>query len=263
MACGPQDVYKALIAAGASTAQAIGVMANMINESGLNAEANAMDSNGYRSYGLVQWNARSYPNAAQLVTGNCQQDIKAQVKFLALTGGFTAASPDGSGTGAQAAGSFAANYERCQGCQPGGSQYQQRVGNAAKVESWITGGNWPTSSGSGGGGTTTTSSASSDSSTCVIGIPGVPGTSWLNFFGSGNIGQACLVSKSQARAVIGAGLMVTGGLIAAVGLAFIAVFALQRTGIAQTIVNITPAGKLAGAMPKPKPQPKKTDQAAS
>jgi hypothetical protein len=54
---------------------------------------------------------------------------------------------------------------------------------------------------------------------CLIGFGGVPGTSWINdIFGSGgNVGGFCLLSRSQARGMIGAGLMVGG--VAAFGLA--------------------------------------------
>ena len=81
MACtvSPRQVYDALTSAGFSTVQAIGVMANGIAESGLNVETAVMDSNGYMSYGIWQFNAESYPNAKALVTGNCQADLAAQV----------------------------------------------------------------------------------------------------------------------------------------------------------------------------------------
>lgn len=123
---GPAAIFAALIKIGASPAQAIGIMANMINESSLNPEAAAMDTNGKMSYGLVQWNAGSFPNAGSLVTGHPANDIAAQVNYLAQTGGLRAASGS---TGSQVASNFAANYERCVGCEPGGSQNNSRVAN--------------------------------------------------------------------------------------------------------------------------------------
>lgn len=47
---------------------------------------------------------------------------------------------------------------------------------------------------------------------CLIGFAGVPGSSWINdIFGSGgNLGAFCLLSRSQARGWIGAGLMAGG-----------------------------------------------------
>lgn len=87
-------------------------------------------------------------------------------------------------------------------------------------------------------GTSSGSSAnSSDPSTCLIGggEGGVFGVGALSF---------CLLSKSQARAMVG-GLCVAGGLaVMGLGLAFVAVFALKRTGAARTIVNLTPAGHI-------------------
>lgn len=66
-------------------------------------------------------------------------------------------------------------------------------------------------------------SAAAGSADCLLGFGGIPGTSWLNdLFGSGgNIGQACFLTKSNARAFIGAGLMAVGGLIFLPGLVLI------------------------------------------
>jgi len=65
--------------------------------------------------------------------------------------------------------------------------------------------------GSGSGGAVQTN-ASAD---CLIGFGGIPGTSWINdIFGSGgNLGQVCLLSRPEARALIGGAFMVLGGLI--------------------------------------------------
>jgi|SRR5579872_5689647 len=65
--------------------------------------------------------------------------------------------------------------------------------------------------GSGSGGAVQTS-ASAD---CLIGFGGIPGTSWINdVFGSGgNLGQVCLLSRPEARALVGGALMLLGGLI--------------------------------------------------
>ena len=73
-------------------------------------------------------------------------------------------------------------------------------------------------------------------SDCLLGP--FPHTSW------------CLLNKSQARALIGGLTLAAGGVVLGVGLALIAVFALQRSGVAQTIVNLTPAGRVASALPK-------------
>jgi hypothetical protein len=65
--------------------------------------------------------------------------------------------------------------------------------------------------GSGSGGSVQTS-ASAD---CLIGFGGIPGTSWINdIFGSGgNLGQVCLLSRPEARALVGGAIMLLGGLI--------------------------------------------------
>lgn len=123
-------VYKALRSAGASPVQAAGIMGNMLNESGFRPQVSAMDSNGAMSYGLVQWNAASYPTAPSLITGTENEAIDKQIRFLVQTGGLRAASGS---TASAAGGNFAANYERCQGCQPGGAQWAQRSANAANI----------------------------------------------------------------------------------------------------------------------------------
>lgn len=128
---GAKGIYNALRSVGASPAAAIGIIANAMNESSLNPEAHAMDSNGYMSYGLWQFNAASYPDASSLVTGNAAQDLIRQVQYLVKVGGLRAASGS---TPAQAAGNFAANFERCAGCQPGGAQYNSRVENVSAVQ---------------------------------------------------------------------------------------------------------------------------------
>jgi hypothetical protein len=76
--------------------------------------------------------------------------------------------------------------------------------------------------------------AAASSSDCLIGP--FPHTSW------------CILNKGQGRALIGGSCMVAGALVAVVGLALVAVFALNRSGIGKTIVDMTPAGKLAGKL---------------
>jgi Lysozyme like domain len=67
----------------------------------------------------------------------------------------------------------------------------------------------------------------SQASDCLYGIPGIPGTSWINdLVGSGgNIGQACLITRSEARGWIGGALMVAGAwaMTQAIGFGFVAI----------------------------------------
>jgi len=237
--CGPQAVYTALLAAGFSTVQAVGAMANAIAESTLNPEARAVDSNGYYSDGLWQFNEETYPDASSLVTGNCASDITNQVGYLKahVSGQALAGS-----TGAEVAGNFASNFERCQGCQQGSTAangWSTRVANASTVQGWLTSGNWPTSSagisgsGGGSGGTVTTSYAAG---TCAV-----PLTLPL-------VGSVCVISKSQARGVIGALLIGAGAVPAVVGLLILLAAGLGGTGVGraagQAVAAGTPAGRL-------------------
>lgn len=230
----PREIYQLLINAGASTVQAVGIMANMINESSLNPEAQQKGVSD-PGYGLIQWEASSYPGAASLITGNAQNDARSQVNFLAQTGGFKAASGS---TASEAAGNFAANYERCATCKPGQAQYASRVANAATVAGWISTGKWPKSAGSssGSGGGTGTGSATPS---CLIGFSGVQGTSWFSDLfssGGGNVGQFCLFTRTEARALIGGMILTAGSGIMLVGLAVLVASGFAKSG----------AGKAAG-----------------
>jgi hypothetical protein len=121
---GLHAIFNALRSVGASPVQAIGIMANMRNESGFDPEA--VGDNG-TSFGLVQ----NHGPFSYLVTKNPAKDMLAQIKYLVQSGGLRDASGS---TAEQVAGNFAANYERCVGCQPGGAQYNSRVANVAWVK---------------------------------------------------------------------------------------------------------------------------------
>ncbi len=129
-ATGAKGLFNALRSAGASQNQAIGLIANAMAESSLNVETKHLDSNGYYSYGLWQFNQASHPTANTLVTGNPSKDMIAQIQYLFQSGGLSAASGS---TPQQVAGNFAANYEHCVGCESGGSQNALRQGNVATV----------------------------------------------------------------------------------------------------------------------------------
>lgn len=129
-ASGTRGLFNALRSAGATQNQAVALIANAINESSLNPEARHIDSNGYYSNGLWQFNEASYPDSGSLVTGDPSRDMVAQIQYLFSHGGLSASTGT---TPEQAAGNFASRFEDCQGCQPGGAQYNQRVGNVATV----------------------------------------------------------------------------------------------------------------------------------
>ena len=213
----PKDIWDELEAQGASSVQAAGIMGNWIAESSLDPESKAMDSNGYYSYGLAQWNAASYPQASTLVTGNPGKDLKAQIKFLAQTGGFKAASGN---TPTQVAGNFAKNYERCSSCQPGGISSNQREGLASQVAGWASGGNWPESSGSATDSASLNQAAAQQSKdSCAWGINLDPLPSWVPFVGGP--GTVCIVAKTQLRALLSGGILVGGTVIALFGIALL------------------------------------------
>lgn len=225
-----KTVYQALTAAGASTVQAIGIMANAINESGFNPEA--VGDQG-TSFGLVQEHGSQY---AGLVTGNRDTDLAAQVRQIALNGGFKAAS---GATPAEAAGNFAANYERCVGCQPGGAQYNSRVANASVVAGWVSSGKWPQSAGAATASDTGTSAQAGPDCALSLG-----GQHIGIFFGHGpSLPSACLIRKTEVRAVLGAMILVGGAAVALPGLVIMLVYAARASGATRAMTQA------AGAVP--------------
>src|SRR5271166_1401950 len=124
------QVYQGLIKAGLLPFQAAGVMGNIQNESGFRTEVAVLDTNNKYSYGLIQWNAGSYPNANQYVTGNTAKDFTNQINAIVAL--FKKHSIGGTTAGA-VAGNWASQIEGCVGCQPGGSQYNQRTFNATMI----------------------------------------------------------------------------------------------------------------------------------
>lgn len=143
-----EQVYNALIAAGFNRSQAAGIMGNAQNESAFNTEA--VGDQG-TSFGLLQWHLPGYPFARSLVTGNPEQDLRAQIPHIVDA----ARGLNLTGSAGQVAGTWAADFERCVGCQPGGDQYNQRVANATRIYQQAVTGKWPSRAGggiSGGGG---------------------------------------------------------------------------------------------------------------
>lgn len=208
----PHEVYQLLLNEGFSTPQAIGIMANGVNESGLNPEA--VGDQG-TSFGFVQFHQPSYSGAATLVTNNPQKDIRAQIKYLA-----SVVSPQAiaGSTASDVAGNFAANFERCVGCQSGGAQYQGRVANVAAIQTAVTSGNWTQISTSSVTGSGSSSSGSGSGSDCVLGFGGVLG-----------VGSFCVLHKSGARALIGGLMMGAGSIVMFGGVAVLVVTAFSGT----------------------------------
>lgn len=91
--------------------------------------------------------------------------------------------------------------------------------------------------GAGGGGISTT--AATADPTCAIALPSAG-------LGPFSVGGGCFASKTQIRAILG-GLMIGAGVvILGFGLAFLAVYGLERSRTAQTVVALVGGGKAAG-----------------
>ena len=237
----PQDIWSALRNAGASAIQAAGIMGNMLAESSFDVESHnphdpAQGCPGAQSWGLVNWNDCSHPNARGLVTGNPQNDLKAQIAYLVQSGGLAAATGNDP---ASAGASFAANYERCQGCS-GGAQQQERARNAASVYQAATSGDWSSFSAE------TAVNAAADQnapgagqgsgvSGCAVPLPSI-----------GPIGGGCLITNSQVKALKGGLLVIAGGTLFVVGGLVLVAYGFQRTGAAgaaSKALQATPVGR--------------------
>jgi Phage tail lysozyme len=247
----PREIYQLLINAGASTIQAIGIMANMVYESNLNPESGGTDTNGYWAGGLISWNGVAYPNNRSLVTGNPQADVRAQVKYLFTSTNNIKQGLQGS-TAQQVAENFARYVETCSTCQPGGQQYQARGAEAATVAGWVKSGNWPSSpgnpslgAGAPSGGTTTattTGAATGAGSACLVSAPSLS----LPIVGK-VAGGGCVFTKSNARAFLAAGLMVSGAVILGVGAILLASYGLRGTKTGQAVAGAVAATPGVGA----------------
>jgi Phage tail lysozyme len=191
-------IWETLLQYGATPIQAAGIMGNMMQESGMNPESSAVDTNGYVSQGLVSWNAASYPQAGSLLTGNPQADIISQIQFLAQTGGFSAASGT---TASQAASNFMNNYEHC---DPKACNEPNRVGTAEEVYAAALSNNWANPPGNyaltslspsiaGGASSSGAGPSATTDAGCAINI-GVVGCIWKNSWSHGLVGSFALVA---------------------------------------------------------------------
>jgi hypothetical protein len=68
-------------------------------------------------------------------------------------------------------------------------------------------------------------------SDCLYGLPGIPGTAFIgDLLGNGgNVGNVCILTRSEARGAAGVGLMIIGAWVMSVGLGFAAAYAGYQT----------------------------------
>lgn len=129
-----EQLYKALIAHGASAIQAAAITGNSVSEVGPSTPDLSPDSELNPEYnesgciGLWCWEP-VYFNPPR-PTGDSVADMNNQVAYLKQDGGFEHAD----GADAESGGrNFALNYERCAECYSGGLQYVRRGEQAAAV----------------------------------------------------------------------------------------------------------------------------------
>ncbi len=220
----PREVYALLIQKGLSTAQAVGVLANMWAESHIDPESDGIDSNGYRSVGLINWNTKGYTNAGQLVTGNPQRDVRAQIDYLFTSTSGLSAGLQGA-TAADVAGNFADHVEVCQGCATGDTTtpngWGARRGYASMVQGWVNSGRWPKSSGSAGGPAGPGGGPGAKGGACLVRLPLV----------------GCVLSTSSARALIGGGMILAALPVGLVGAVVIVALGFRRSGAGPAIAR--------------------------
>lgn len=137
-------IWNDLIAMGQTPAQAAGWLANSTHEG--SPENSAMDSNGYRAYGIFSFNSQYFKDAPSLVTGNPTQDIASQLNYLKAHNELGAST--GATTPGGAAVQIANRFERCTECGipgavaapfQGSSQSSARASTADSIYAYYTG----------------------------------------------------------------------------------------------------------------------------
>jgi Phage tail lysozyme len=221
----PREVYELLIQKGLSTAQAVGVLANMWAESHIDPESDGIDSNGYRSVGLINWNTKGYTNAGQLVTGNPQRDVRAQIDYLFTSTSGLSAGLQGA-TAADVAGNFADHVEVCQGCATGDTTtpngWGARRGYASMVQGWVSSGRWPKSAGSAAGGPSGPGGGpGGQGGACLLSLPLV----------------GCVLSTSSARGLIGGGMVLAAMPVGLIGAVVIVALGFRKSGAGPAIAR--------------------------
>ena len=118
-------------------------------------------------------------------------------------------------------------------------------------KAFMNGGTSPDTSVPGGSASTTAASsgaatlATYNSADCLLGIPNLnPIPSWVPIAGSST--GVCLLSKAEARGMLGGMLMLTGGGVAVLGVVILASAAFQRTGAlgkAADVAAVVPGGQ--------------------
>lgn len=105
----------------------------------------------------------------------------------------------------------------------------------------------------------TAETAAAQGGDCLYGFSGVSGTSWINdvLGNGGNVGQFCILTRSEARGVAGVTLMAGGGMVLLVGVAL----ALLAAGLESPTVRRVAMSKYTkgaaggGAAPSPAAPP--------
>lgn len=87
-----------------------------------------------------------------------------------------------------------------------------------------------------------TQQAAASSSDCLYGFSGVPGTSFISdVLGTGgNVGQFCILTRSEARGVAGAGLMTAGAVILITGAAIAGLYAGLQSPVGRAVLSVVP-----------------------
>lgn len=220
--------FAYLIKKGLNPAQAAGIVGNLWQESGLNPNANN-PSEG--AMGIAQWEGGRRTNLYAFANqvGTPANDFNTQLDFLwyELTGSESASLSDlkQTNTPGSAAATFAANYERCQGCASGGGSVPNRVTFANTVYAVATGQTapggtpqivtgQPGNSGTGVEGPVSSTGASPVDD-CQVKIP-------LPSLGPIGGGSVCLWHTGWSRALLGGACLVAGGVMVLTGVALLA-----------------------------------------
>jgi hypothetical protein len=111
--------------------------------------------------------------------------------------------------------------------------------NSGAYKAYLNGATTPDLNTPGNPAALTAESGASQSSDCLYGLPGIPGSSFINDVvgNGGNIGSVCIITRSEARGAFGVALVLVGTWVALSGLELAAAYAGAQTRVGKQLIG--------------------------
>lgn len=231
--------YRDLIAAGLSPGAAVGVVGNLIAESGVNPAS--VQAGGGPGRGIAQWSVGARWATLQSWAAAHSMDpmtLDTQLAFLIYEARSTGVWGQLLGTSdpQQASKIFMTQYERPADQSAANAAYRASLGQAAVAGASTTGGAAPVSDVVNAA--TATASAGSG---CAVGWPGITIPGVVPGVGGTSVGSFCLISQRQAQVILGGLLLTAGAVVGAVGLVVLAAYGFKASGAAGAVAGAATA----------------------